>query len=669
LTAAPPSERRRRPRLAADSSDITRRRGWLAAASLGATAGFLLLVLRDGPRSLGAPGPLARPHAALGCASCHDGSQASAGDRCVSCHGNHSSTRAAHQRLAENGELGCATCHAVHRSEDGVAFDANGEVTLYGSGFERVMVAPPTSPARPDASRKVLVPLVRSAACTRCHEAANDRDPAAHCVSGESAFSLCFDEHRLPAQASARAPALRDAAIERARTVARGARADAGAVASFGSDAAVVAAGLGVAGLALALDRRRRRAVLRAVVPVPPPPGTRRLPVIDAATCLGCQACVDACPYDALVVKRYVAVLERPDACCGAGPCQSSCPNGSLKLVTDGAAAAGPRLSETLESEARPGLFLAGDVTGGSLVRNALRQGVRAAHAAAARVAGVGARGDANELDLVIVGAGPAGLAAALTAQALGLRSVVLEQGRLAESIHSFSRQKLVLDAPLPTDEKLPLFIGDVHKEELVQRWQRTVRAARLPLREGARVLEVAPAAHGFHVRAELAGGVPFEALATAVILAIGTRGTPRALAATLDEAARPHLHYELSDARSFAGRSVVVVGLGDVAMESALALAAQPGTEVTVLARGAGFLRGRKRNIDGLAALAARGRVRLVFEAEVVRIGPRAVEARVAGVGRSFPCEAVFVHVGRVPSHELLARAGLAEPARVARK
>jgi len=669
VTSPPPSERRRRVALGPERGDVTRRRGWLTAAAIGALAAFFVLVLRDGPRSLGAPGPLARPHAALTCASCHDQSDALAADSCTRCHGAHPSTRGAHVSLARTGALGCATCHAVHRSEDGVAFEASGAVTLYGSGFERVVAAPPASPAERDDLRAALVPLVNQAACARCHDRASQRDPAAHCFSKNSAFSLCFDEHRRPAAASAREPARRDAAIERARAIARNeGAARAVSLASFSADAAVLAAGLGVAGLALAIHRRRRRASPRSSAHVTPSPGARRLPVVDLASCLGCEACVDACPFDALAVKRYVAVLARPDACCGAGPCQESCPNGSLTLVTDGNAAPGPRLSEALESLDRPGVFLAGDVTGGSLVRNALRQGVRAAHAAGARVASVrrgalgttGAAGATGTLDVVIVGAGPAGLAAALTAKTLGLSSVVLEQGRLAESIQSFSREKLVLDAPLAADENLPLFIGDVQKEELVQRWQRTVRAARLPVREGTRVLEVVAGDEGFRVRAELPGGVPFDSSATTVIIATGTRGTPRALDAEVDEAARPHVHYELSDARSFAGRSVIVVGLGDVAMESALALASQPGTEVTVLARGAGFRRGRQRNIDALSALAAQGRVRLVFEAEVERIGPRAVLARVASVARSFPCDAVFVHVGRVASKELLARIGV---------
>ena len=643
---------------------MSRRRAWLLAALLGALAGFVMLALRDGPRSLGAPGPLARPHAALACASCHQTSSEPAASPCASCHGAHPSARHAHQTLAAAGTLTCSSCHALHESEDGIALEPHGGVTLYGTGYERTVLAGLRSSDAPS-SAATLVPLVRKAACTRCHDAGSAVEPAAHCLPAGGTFALCFDEHRRAAQAGGGVPAGRDAAIESARAVARGLRSGDGGFAALAADSSCVLVGLFVAGLVVVLDRRRRRAAPVLRVPLLPPGVARRLPVIDVKACLGCQACVDACPYDALVVRRYVAVLERPEACCGAGPCQESCPNGSLRLADGGGREVGPQLSETLESLERPGLFLAGDVTGGSLVRNALRQGRAVAHAAAARVSR--ARSDAREgrLDLIIVGAGPAGLSAALTAQSLGLRILVLEQARLAESIQSFSREKLVLDAPAPSDEELPLFIGDLTKEELVQRWQRTIRAARVPVREGARVLEVLPAGpEGFRVRAELAGGSLLEATAGLVLLSTGTRGTPRALDAEVAEAALPHVHYELSDARAFAGRRVVVLGLGDVAMESALALAAQPGTDVTVLHRGSGFRRGKQRNIDALSALVAAGKASLVFAAHVERVMPLAVHARVGQVSRVFPYDAVFVHVGRVASHELLARAGIASRA-----
>jgi thioredoxin reductase len=354
-----------------------------------------------------------------------------------------------------------------------------------------------------------------------------------------------------------------------------------------------------------------------------------------------------------------VAVLARPDECCGAGPCQTACPNGSLELLSTDAERRGPRLSSTLELVERPGLFLAGDATGGSLVRSALRQGAAAARAAATALERRRRREPdvIAEHDVVIVGAGPAGLAAALTAKELGLKAVVLEQSRLAASIVSFSRGKLVLDTPSGGDERLPLFIGDVTKEELVARWRRTIRAAHLDVREGSRVLGVTGEwQQGFDVRVETATGTGSSVSGRAVILAVGTRGTPRELDAAVAAEAAANVHYELSDARAFAGRRTVVVGLGDVAMESALALAAQAGTEVTVLHRGAGFQRGKQRNIDALAALVARGRVRLIFDARVERVNATTLEVAVAGRTRALMFDSLFVHVGRVADNDLFA-------------
>jgi thioredoxin reductase/ferredoxin len=650
------AHRKRRAALARPSSDLGRHRGILAAGVLSALFVLLVLALRDGPRALASPGPLARPHANVACKSCHEPAQEVAS--CTGCHAPHASRRPAHQALAEQGSLTCGTCHAVHRAEAGVAFAANGAVTLFGTGFERRLddgdeLAPSVTPS------ELVVPLVSANACTSCHAGRNERDPAAHCWADPRGFSLCFDEHPRPAAGGAARHAERDAWVERARVIAR--RAESAHLVSssaLSSSGVPVALGLGAASFGLWLAHRRRPASSRRR-PLPVVPGGRRLPVIDAARCLGCHACVDACPYDALEIRRYVAVLARPDACCGAGPCQASCPNGSLSLVTGGAPMPGPSLSPELESLARPGIFLAGDVTGGALIRNAIRQGVLVARAVAARPR---SRSGACEYDLVIVGAGPAGLAAGLTARAAGLSVVVLEQAGLAASVRRFSRDKVVLDTPSDDDEKLPLFIGDAHKEELIERWQRAVREARLDVRERTRVLSVTPQ-QGSEVPLQVAAeldGEPVVFRARFVLVASGGRGSPRLLDVPVPDTAAGRVHYELSDARAFAGERVVVVGLGDVAMETALALAAQPGTEVTVIHRGSGFRRGSQRNIDAVSALVARGKLRLLLGARVKRVTDTELLLELAGVERAVAYDSLFVHIGSIRSESLLGAAGL---------
>jgi len=671
------SEKPRRARSLRSSSDQARSRGLLGGAVFGALLLVALLAWRHGARELVAPGPLARPHAGFTCTSCH--AENTAQITCGGCHGPHPSSRSAHRSLAVEGTLTCGTCHAVHRSEAGIAFEPDGSVSIFDTGFDQVVVPPPPPIASVSAraandreltpsrlSSATLVPLVRAGACAECHDLDGARDPARSCVTGGAdSFSLCFDEHRRPATKTASAATARDAALERARFLVR----SRSVTAPLGAPRRLLAAGMPVAlacggALVFGLVLRRRSLARptepsgRAVVP-----GVRRLPVIDAARCLGCHACVDACPYDALGIRRYVAVLERPEACCGAGPCADACPNGSLTLLEGALPLAGPRLSNELEVSGRPGLFLAGDVTGSTLIRNAARQGVAVARAVHARLAG-STHGDdspgSERVDLLVVGAGPAGLAAGLTARSLGLSVVVLDQAGVAASIRRFSRQKLVLDAASREDEALPLWLGDAPKEELLERWQRTLRGARLEVREGVRVTGV-EGSGPFRIEAELADGARAGFRARHVLIAIGTRGTPRPLAVPVPEACVARVHYELSDARAFAGKRVVVIGLGDVAMESALALAAQPDTHVTIVHRGAGFSRGARRNIDAVGRLLARGRLRLVLGASVRALGVASLEIEVLGGVRSLPYDALFVHVGTVPARGLLESAGVA--------
>jgi NAD-dependent dihydropyrimidine dehydrogenase PreA subunit len=373
----------------------------------------------------------------------------------------------------------------VHRAEHGVRFDPSGAAVLFGPGFE-TSVPSPLAGAR----ASVTVPLVEERACARCHDLSAARDSATACAPrAGTGLTTCFDEHRPPAGA-AQGRSERDAAVEAARTVVAAApslpwwR-------SFSAQALLLGGAL-ASGLVARVAHGRflgRRARARPVA-ASAPSGPRRLPVIDMARCLGCHACVDACPYDVLEVRRYVAVVARPDACCGAGPCEARCPNGSLTLAVSGPSLE-PPFGREFEVRERPGVFLAGDITGGSLIRNALRQGVLVAEAVKERVRGSPCPEGA--VDLVVIGAGPAGLAAALTAKRLGLRAVVVEQASLAESIRRFSRQKLVLDVGDEPGERLPLFIGDVQKEELVERWSYDVRRARLDLREGLRALDLEP--------------------------------------------------------------------------------------------------------------------------------------------------------------------------------
>jgi thioredoxin reductase/NAD-dependent dihydropyrimidine dehydrogenase PreA subunit len=698
-------------------SDVARDRrlrrllGGVVLVALLAVVALLLDAARRGGGHLAAsaaPGPLSHAHvtAGLTCGSCHATEPAAAS--CSVCHAAsaHRSRRVPHRALAAQvgGDLGCVDCHAQHdppasaEPAPGASLAIEGTRATIWQGAIRHAV---TLSAPAPAARLALVPR---AVCARCHTPADPRDPGARCFPGGSTgsgYSSCFDEHGA-------GPPL--AVLEAAGRALDGlGTAAAAPPPSFlsrlaGPELGVTAAGL-LAGLVLTswplVRPRRRRARGSVTDPVAFPPRsspaappiatpTRRLPIIDASRCLGCRACVDACAFDVLEVERFVAQVVRPDACCGAITCELACPNGSLTLVPvdgEGSRGGGPRphLDASLESPDAPMVFLAGDLTGVPLIKHAIRQGRLVAEEVAAKLRGSARVPDVY--DLVIVGAGPAGLSATLRARELGLSVLTLERGAVGASIRSFPRGKLVFERPLELPLEGELWMEECTKEELVAQWERVVRVHRLPVRAGHLVQSLEPLPGGargerrgarYRVTA-LAddGSAPLVVSARALVLAVGTRGTPRLLPAPIDPAVEARVAYSLVDAASFAGRQILVVGLGDSAMEAALALARQPGCAVTLLARGERFTRGSARTLAELERAVASGQLTLHFGATVTRVtavtanaaastGP-AAEAHVrfgagaaTGVTTVLPFDQMFVFIGGTAPWSLLAQAGV---------
>jgi thioredoxin reductase/NAD-dependent dihydropyrimidine dehydrogenase PreA subunit len=539
----------------------------------------------------------------------------------------------------------CASCHAGHGAPE--------SVDIAAGAVARVPLSP----------------------CARCHDLGRASDPARACVGtgAWAGFSVCFDEHQRPGSPlPARGACAREHGPGRfvAWEEARSPGVALAPVRARGSALQTAWIWLGTSGaagalvfLGGALARRTRRRPAPAALALAPHLRVR-LPRIDATTCLGCQACVDACPFDALAVDRHVAVLARPDACCGAAACEQACPNGSLRVVEqDEPVADRPRVDARLESLDRPGLFVAGDLTGVPLIRNAIAQGVAVADRIAETLPGRDGPAAGNRVDLVVVGSGPAGLSAALRARERGLSCVVLEQSDLAASIRAFPRGKIVHDAPIELPVEGPLWFRDSTREELVAHWTRIVRTHRIDVRVQHRVtaIDADAEAGGFRVASQTPAGVQVVRAAR-VLLATGRRGTPRALDADITPGAnaRGLVLSALSDARSWAGKRVLVVGLGDSAMEAAVALARQHGTVVTVAYRGKDFSRGSARNIDAVRRLADAGRIRLLLGTKVRRVDVGEATLQGPEGSEQVPVDAVLALVGGEPSRALLAAAGV---------
>jgi thioredoxin reductase len=673
------------------TTDVTRARV-LALAAVGAAVGAGA-ALMAGTMPTGSERPIARPHekAKIACAKCHDAESAAerrpataastatktavsdatfaASGACNGCHvaAKHTSERAAHRALAARGELTCATCHPAHEGAQGVTFGGDGTFVRWGAGAE---VGARSRSGGANVKAGVTVPLVSLGVCARCHDPTSAKDPVARCVPAEvrahqlaarGTASLCFDEHRPGANAEARAVAW-EGAREVATTTAwvGGARPTGSPWLPLGGG---FAGAVALGATAAMLDRRKRAKAIAPVGARGPllPAARKRLPTIDPSTCLGCYACVDACPFDVLAVEKYVAVVVRPDECCGVVLCEQVCPNGSLTITEGEPVLDRPAVDEHLESADVPGLFLAGDLTGLPLIKNAINQGVRAVD----RIAATLPKKRVEPADVIVIGAGPAGLSAALRAQERGLSCVVLEQATVAASVRSFPRDKIVYDPPLDLPVEGELWLKEATKEELVAQWTRIVRARAVDVREGRRVTGIDR--DGGFVVTTTRDDASIETFRGArVVLAIGRRGTPRELELAIEAGADGHVSYALADARSFAGKRVVIAGLGDAAMEAAIAIARQPETSVTITYRGSTFTRGKSRNINEVKELVAKGRLRLLLETVPVAVSKTTVT--VAGVTtgkgrRTLPADALLVLVGGVPSWDLLVRSGIVRP------
>ncbi|MEM6994277.1 MAG: NAD(P)-binding domain-containing protein [Myxococcota bacterium] len=680
------SDRRR----SAPDAEVTSDERRFVGVGLATLVGFLVtLAVAMGsvePQSLQSPGPLARPHvrAAVSCAACHEDTSGQARPpqtACVGCHGPHPSARAGHRAMVERGLLSCTSCHRVHRDMGGVAYDGQGDPLRFGPG-DAVPVA--VDGAHPVGSTPWVVPVIPAEVCGTCHKASTPGDPIARCLLGgqgglsQGRPSACFDEHRRVDGLTIRDDATRGRlaiwAVAREVLVRRPVapqRRPAPAPAWSWLWSGLLAAGvtwIGARGVQRLVDRRRKPPVSQEVAAAVPE--IQRLPVVNTATCIGCYACVDACPYDVLAIERYVAKVVRPDDCCGLTLCEQRCPNGSL-VVTDGDPIDDrPAIDAALQSTEVPGLFLAGDLTGLPLIRNAINQGATAIDGVVASLRGTPSHH--APLDVVIVGAGPAGVSAALAALKHGLRYQVVEQGSVAESIRSFPRGKLVFDQPLGLPMVGDLWLAEATKEELVGKWLRIVRQKQLAILEQTRVTGVQRDPQGaFVVHGQPHGphdGRPVAWTAARVVLAIGRRGTPRKLGVELPDAVLSRVHYSMADARSFAGQRVIVVGLGDVAMEAAVALSRQQGTEVIVCYRGDAFSRGKQRNIDELRRRVAAGRVQLRMQTTIGAVGPDTVTVRGPDGDHALAWDAMLVMIGSIAPWDFLAAAGVhraGDPAR----
>jgi thioredoxin reductase (NADPH) len=338
-------------------------------------------------------------------------------------------------------------------------------------------------------------------------------------------------------------------------------------------------------------------------------------PEIDPTLCGGCGACVAACPEGEIIkMINHRAVLVEPTKCVGHGQCQTACPFDAIQLVF-GTKTRGmelPRIDGNFQTNV-PGLYIAGELGGMGLIINAVKQGRLAAEHAAKTVR----PGIQTQVDILIVGAGPAGLSAALAAAAGKRKYLCVEQNKFGGTIYNFPKQKVVMSQPLdfPLIGQFKFNKNKVSKEELLGLWSHVRKQSGLSIKEECRFINLQKRGDIFEV--ETSAGL---ITAQKVILAMGVRGTPRKLGLPNEEMSK--VTYNLLDPDQYQGKWIAVVGGGNAGVEAAQYLCKpQLRNRVFLLVRGPTFDRCNQENQDIIFDYAKKGLVNIVFNATVDQI------------------------------------------------
>jgi len=374
-------------------------------------------------------------------------------------------------------------------------------------------------------------------------------------------------------------------------------------------------------------------------------------PKIDASKCIGCGSCVTACPEgDVLGLIHGKAELIAASECVGHGACRLACPSDAIELVfgTEKRGIELPHVRADFQTNV-PGLYIAGELGGMGLIRNAIEQGRQAIE----NIAKAPAHGDAGQMDVIIVGAGPAGISAGLAAKQHKLRYQLLEQDSLGGTVAHFPRGKLVMTAPA----HLPLYgkvkFSEIGKDDLLKFWSKVARENDLQISYGERVEAIEKQHNGLVLRTQSR-----DLRARAVLLAVGRRGTPLKLGVPGEELSK--VVYRLIEPEQYRAKRVLVVGGGDSALEAAATLAEETDAIVTLCYRGAAFGRAKPKNRTRIDEAAKARRLDVRLATNIVRIWPDKCVLESAGRQWSLDNDAVIICAGGVLPTEFLKKAGV---------
>jgi thioredoxin reductase (NADPH) len=379
-------------------------------------------------------------------------------------------------------------------------------------------------------------------------------------------------------------------------------------------------------------------------------------PYIDNNYCIGCAACTLVCPEgDVLGMVGGKAMIINGYKCIGHSLCADACPVGAITMVmaSPSVGASLATLTSHYETTVK-NMFIVGELGGLALIKNAVNQGRDCVDTIASRISAASAFSVQGVHDLIVVGAGPAGISASLRAAEKKLNYLTLEESEIGGTVAKYPRQKLVMTSPVQFPLHGKFKKTELSKENLLEFWKQVMKRTDFKCRSGERVENIIKDADGLFT----VSTPKDQYRARFVILALGKAGSPRKLGVKGEDL--PKVMYRLIEADHYVHKKILVIGGGDSAVEAAMGLASQVGNSVTLSYRQAAFSRIKERNRQRIQDFIRKGKLTVLFNSSPVEFRSDSVIIEVNGSKRSIPNDYVWVFAGGDPPTAFLKKVGI---------
>lgn len=263
--------------------------------------------------------------------------------------------------------------------------------------------------------------------------------------------------------------------------------------------------------------------------------------------------------------------------------------------------------------------------------------------------------------EIIIIGGGPCGLAAAIALKEIGLNPLIIEKGNIVNAIYHYpthqtffsTAEKLAIgDIPFITETRKPV------RNQALTYYREVVRRKSLRIKTYEKVNEVEHSCDHFRVKTTTLAGEQRNYTANRIVIATGYYDHPNRLNVP-GEGLKKVFHY-FKEGHPYFDKDVVVIGGKNSAVDAALELE-KAGARVTVLYRGSEYSSSIKPWIlPEFDSLVRNGKISMLFNANVQKITENEVVYQINGKNTVLKNDFVFAMIGYHPDHQFLQKMGV---------